>query len=67
MEIYDALRRAVEHLDTMGWSRTAPYRLTASRPESEWVFWFVFLPETPGRDVTVLVADDGEIRAAAGI
>jgi hypothetical protein len=31
------------------------------------VFWFVFLPETPGKDVTVIVDDQGNVRTLAGL
>jgi hypothetical protein len=65
--IYDALKIAVNFLEERQLMRTENFKLTASRVAQEWVFWFVFLPETPGRDVTVFVADDGETRYLAGI
>lgn len=65
MKIYDALRLAMEPVERD--HRDRPFRLTASRVENEWVFWFVFLPATPGMDLTVFVADNGGLRTLPGI
>ena len=65
MEIYDALRIAVEELRARPMFREE-YKLTASRVDGEWVFWFVFLPVTFGTDVTVFVADDKATRILTG-
>jgi hypothetical protein len=43
------------------------YKLTAARVDDEWVFWFIFLPETPGLDITVFVSDDGQTRFLPGL
>ena len=67
MKIYDALKIAVEALEEKKMLYRADYKLNAARVEHEWVFWFVFLPETPGLDVTVFVSDDGQTRFLAGI
>jgi hypothetical protein len=67
LKVYDALRLAVQHLESSGQWPDDPYRLTASRDDARWVFWFQLLPETPGRDVTVFVADDGEVSTLAGL
>jgi hypothetical protein len=67
MTIYNALKIAVEFLEEERLMPAQNFKLTASRVEQEWVFWFVFLPETPGRDVTVFVADNGQTRHLAGI
>ncbi|PAP76022.1 hypothetical protein [Rubrivirga marina] len=65
--IYDALREAVEHAERKDLMQSGEYRLTASRDGSRWVFWFVFLPETPGHDLTVTVSDEGQIDTLAGM
>jgi hypothetical protein len=67
MEIYEALKVAIEALRKRGIMTQADYRMTASRVNEEWVFWFVFLPETPGTDVTAIVDDQGNVRTLAGI
>ena len=66
MEIYDALRIAVGELEKSGQLYAPEYRLTANRSGAQWVFWFVFLPEKFGSDVTVLVGDDGSVQTTAG-
>jgi hypothetical protein len=33
-------------------------RITRNESESRWGVWFIALPETPGMDVYVTVADD---------
>jgi len=43
------------------------YKLTASLADHEWVFWFVFLPEAFGRDVTVFVKENQQTRILVGI
>jgi hypothetical protein len=67
LKIYDALKIAVELLEARRLLRTVNYKLTASRVKDEWVFWFVFLPETPGMDVTVFVTDEGQTSLLPGI
>lgn len=67
LKIYDALKIAIELLEAKQLMYRDNYKLTASRVENEWVFWFVFLPETPGLDITVFVADDGQTRFMPGI
>jgi len=67
IEIHEALRIAVETLRRDGALRNDRYRLTASRVDDRWVFWFVFLPETPGLDVTVTVGDGGDTRVLPGL
>lgn len=67
LEIYEALKIAVELLATEQLMYRDNYKLTASRVGGEWVFWFVFLPETPGLDVTVTVADNGQTKFMPGI
>lgn len=66
LKIYDALKIAIEFLQSQALQYSDNYRLTASRVRDEWVFWFVFLPETPGLDVTVFVPDKGQPRYLAG-
>lgn len=66
MEIYDALKIAVEALRAQNLVYREEFKLTASRVEQEWVFWFVFLPETPGMDVTVIVDANGKVKTAVG-
>ena len=65
--MHDALRLAVEHLEASGTLSAEDYRLTASRDGDIWVFWFQFLPETPGRDVTAFVGPDGDVSTLAGM
>lgn len=67
MEIYDALKLAVEELDRQEVEHPPEYRLTASRTGDDWVFWFVFLPATPGRDVTMTVDPRGKTSVLWGI
>jgi hypothetical protein len=67
VRIYDALKVAVEFLESQGLMYRDQYQLTASRLDDEWVFWFVFLPKTPGLDITVYVPDAGQPRFLAGI
>jgi hypothetical protein len=62
LEIYDALRIALSKLRASGLLRTKEYTLRAKRIRNEWSFWFVFVPEAPGGDITVLVSDDGKVR-----
>lgn len=66
LPIHEALRIAVEALRRENALLHDRYRLTASRVDDRWVFWFVFLPETPGHDVTVTVGDDGEAAVTVG-
>jgi hypothetical protein len=66
IEIHEALRIAVEALRHQGAFLHDRYRLTASRVDDRWVFWFVFLPETPGQDMTVTVGDGGDARVTSG-
>ena len=66
MEIYDALKIAVEELRAKNFMHSEQYRLTASRVDGKWNFWFVFLPETFGSDVTATVTDDGKVETLVG-
>jgi hypothetical protein len=66
LEVWDALKLAVEALREQKLMYREEFRLTASRVEDEWVFWFVFLPETIGMDVTAMVGDDGKVRTLVG-
>lgn len=66
MRVYDALEIAVHALEKNKLMYREEYKLTASRVDNEWVFWFVFLPETFGEDVTVFVSDDGQTRFLPG-
>jgi len=65
-EVYEALKLAVDELREKKLMPSENYRLTVSRVAGEWVFWFVFLPETFGSDITVTVADDGQVRSTVG-
>lgn len=67
LKIYEALKIAVEFLETNQLMYRDSYKVTASKVDNEWVFWFIFLPETPGLDVTVFVAPDGQTRFISGI
>jgi hypothetical protein len=67
LKIYEALKIAVELLEAKQLIYRNSYKLIASKVGNEWVFWFVFLPETPGLDVTVFVAPDGQTRVLPGI
>ena len=67
MKIYDALKIAVDLLEKQKLMYRPEYKLRAARVKDEWVFWFVFLPETPGLDVTVFVSDSGETRILPGM
>jgi hypothetical protein len=67
MKIYDALKIAVETLEEKKMMYREEYKLTAARVDDEWVFWFIFLPETPGLDITVFVSDDGQTRFLPGL
>ena len=67
MEVYDALKIAVAALHKEKLMYRAEFKLTAAKVEQEWVFWFVFLPESPGLDVTAVVGDDGNVRTLVGI
>lgn len=64
--MWDALKLAVEVLREQKLMYREEFRLTASRVEDEWVFWFVFLPETVGMDVTAMVGGDGKVRTLVG-
>jgi hypothetical protein len=66
LEVWDALKLAVEALREQKLMYREEFRLTASRVEDEWVFWFVFLPETVGMDVTAMVGGDGKVRTLVG-
>jgi hypothetical protein len=67
VKIYDALKIAVDALEAKQLMYRANYKLHASRVGNEWVFWFVFLPETPGLDITVFVSDEGQTRFLPGL
>lgn len=67
MEIYDAMKAAVMTLREQKLMYREQYKLTASRADGQWVFWFVFLPETPGMDVTAIVDDGGNVKTQVGI
>lgn len=67
MEIYEALKVAVQTLENSSLMYKPEYKLHASKENDKWVFWFVFLPETPGLDVTAIVAADGTTEILAGI
>jgi hypothetical protein len=66
MEVYDALRVASEKLREQGLMYREEYKLTAAKVEGDWVFWFVFLPETEGMDVTAAVDAEGNVRTLVG-
>jgi len=66
MEIYEALQKAMETLRQQDLMYREEFKLTASRVEQEWVFWFVFLPETYGMDVTAMVDDNGNVKTLVG-
>lgn len=42
------------------------FRLTVKKLPDKWVLWFVFLPETPGKDVTVFVDSAGNAEVSVG-
>ena len=67
MKIYDALKIAIQTLENSNLMHKPEYKLYASKENDKWVFWFVFLPETPGLDVTAIVATDGTTEVLAGI
>ena len=67
LAIYDALKIAVALLNEKKLIVQEQYKLAASRVGHEWVFWFVFLPETPGKDLTVFVSEDGHTRILPGL
>jgi hypothetical protein len=66
VKIYDALKIAVDAMEAKQLMYRPDYKLQASRVGNEWVFWFVFLPETPGLDVTVFVSDERQTRFLPG-
>lgn len=66
MEVYEALKIAIEALRKQNLMYREEFKLTANKVEHEWVFWFVFLPETIGMDVTAMVGDDGKVRTLVG-
>jgi hypothetical protein len=66
MEIYDALKIAVEALRAQNLMYREEFKITASKVEQEWVFWFVFLPETIGMDVTAIVDAEGKVKTTVG-
>jgi hypothetical protein len=66
MEIYEALKTAMEALRAQKLMYREEFKLTASKVEQEWVFWFVFLPETIGMDVTAIVDADGKVKTSVG-
>jgi hypothetical protein len=66
MEIYDGLKKAMQSLRAQKLMYSEEFKLTGSKVGQEWVFWFVFLPETPGRDVTAVVDPDGNVRVLVG-
>jgi hypothetical protein len=67
LQIYDALKIAIESVEKRSVLRAGSYTLTVTHVNGEWVFWFVFLPQTPGADVTVIVDGNGRTRMLAGI
>ena len=67
MRVDDALRLAVDHLESTDELPAEPYRVTASPDGGRWVFWFQALPETPGRDVTAFVDEAGDVTTLRGI
>ena len=67
MKVYDALKIAVQALEDRQMMYREDYKLTITRVDNEWVFWFVFLPATPGLDITVFVFDDGQTRFLPGL
>jgi hypothetical protein len=66
MQIYDALKIAVQYLEDHGMLYRQEYQVRASRVDKEWSFWFIFQPATPGLDVTVFVSDNGQSRVSVG-
>jgi hypothetical protein len=66
MEIYDALKIGVRALREQKLMNHEEFRLTASKVDDEWVFWFVFLPEAFGKDVTAIVDRKGNVRTSVG-
>ena len=42
------------------------YRIVVARDEDSWRFWFQFLPESFGNDVTVFVFDNGKTQFLPG-
>jgi hypothetical protein len=67
MKIHEALKIAVEEMERRKMFRSENFRMTASRTGQEWVFWFVFLPEKFGEDLTAFVSDDGKVRFLDGM
>ena len=67
MPVDIALTKALRVLYERNLMHSDNYRLTASRVNDRWVFWFVFLPETPGLDVTVTIDNDGSAEVLPGI
>lgn len=67
IKIYDALKIAVRMLESKHLMYSNNYKLVVTALEQEWVFWFIFLPQTPGLEITVFVANDGQTRYLAGM
>ena len=65
--VYDGLKMALNILNTKGLG-DKDYRLTIIRDKkgNMWEYWFVFLPEKPGSDVTIFVFDTGETKYLPG-
>ena len=66
LEVHEALRIAIDALREQKLMYRDEFKLTASQVEGEWVFWFVFLPQTPGLDVTAAVDEGGNVRTLVG-
>jgi hypothetical protein len=63
----EALRIAVERLNAKRLMLARPCKVYIGRADQRWVLWFVFLPETPGMDITVFVSDQRKVEFLPGL
>lgn len=61
LDIYQATNLALKHLRDEN-AIASDYRLTCRQVDSEWVFWFEYLPAAPDNSVTLIVGADGSIK-----
>lgn len=67
LTVYHALELAVNYMDQKELMYRENYKLTVTRDQESWMFWFQFLPLTPGMDVTVSVDPNKKISHLDGM
>lgn len=64
--VQQAVQTAMETLQKRKLFYGDEFKLTVKKLPDKWVLWFVFLPETPGKDVTVFVDSAGNAEVSVG-